>query len=148
MPYSFTLPPLTRPTADPIDDPLDQVQLDEDISLLGGDLDVTPAGDWATVRGVDAAKQSVIREFVHNPGSLPYRPEWGIGLQGLLFKGQTPSVKDEIVSRGKARLRVNPRILRVTTLSADTDDDGNLAVSLAADAIGGRLSLSDEVIKP
>src|ERR1044071_406316 len=85
-------------------EPSDIEIVGEDISLLGGEMSETAHGDIATVTGVQAAKQSVIRETIANPGAFPRRPTWGAGLSGLLFKGATSGTRDRATSKARARI--------------------------------------------
>lgn len=144
MPFTFVIQPATA-TAEQVPDPTDLGG--EDILLGPNGLEVTPAGDWATVTGVAAAKQSVLRELPASPGSFVRRPQWGGGLQALMFKGATPARRDEAVARAKARLRANPRISRVREVSGEIGEYG-IQLTVDADAAGGKLNLQDLVFKP
>lgn len=143
MSLLFTIPFETLPTVAAVD-PLELGG--EDISLVGGSLGVTSSGDWVTVRGIDAAKQSVVREFPANPGSFVHRQEWGVGLSGLLFKGATSSTRDLAVSRGRARLHANLRITKVREVSATLPQTG-IKMTIRADAVDGPLNIVDQVFK-
>lgn len=118
----------------------------EDISLVGGEMTETNHGDIAVVTGLEAAKQSVIREMQANPGSFPRRPEWGAGLSGMLFKGATTSVRDRVVSRARARLHRNPRIAIVHEVSTSLET-GGVKLSVRCDAVGGPIHPTT-IIKP
>lgn len=126
--------------------PKDEILDGEDIALRAGEMFETKSGDFATVTGVQAARQSVNRELPANPGSLPRRPDWGGGLAGLLMKGATTSVRDRMQSRAKARLLANPRIFKVHEVTASVISGGT-RLAVRADVLGG---LIDEqfVIKP
>ncbi len=143
MSLLFTLPQDTLPTVAAVD-PLDLGG--EDIALTNGTLGVTPHGDWTTVRGVDAARQSVIRELPANPNSFTHRSEWGGGLSGLMFKGATSSTRDQAISRATARLKANPRIIRIQEISAKLPETG-IQLIVRADAVGGPLGVIDKVFK-
>ncbi len=156
MPLVFTLSP--EPTAfdtergiygsePPVTAAVDPRDLGgEDISLADGTLGVTPHGDWTSLTGVDAARQSVVRELPASPGSFAQRPEWGGGLSGLLFKGATSSVRDQAVSKARARLKANPRIRRVLEVSATLPQTG-VKMTVRADSVGGPLDLVDKVFR-
>jgi phage baseplate assembly protein W len=118
----------------------------EDISLRGGVMSENANRDIATVTGVAAARQSVLRELPANPGSFPRRPDWGGGLSGLLFKGATQSTRDRIVSRARSRLLVNPRIFKTHEVST-TVEDGGVQLTVRADALGGFID-EQTLIKP
>jgi hypothetical protein len=128
--------------------PIDPTSLGgEDISILDGDFDVTPNGDWATVRGKDAGRQSILRESVANPGEFVRRPDWGVGLSGTQFKGATAQVRDEAVSRQKTRLAANPRVRRTISVTGQLASTG-LRMTVVADTVDGRLDLPGLVFKP
>ncbi len=116
----------------------------EDIALP---LDVTPAGDWAVVTGRDAGRQSILREFGSNPKEFVRRPEWGVGLKGLLFKGATSQVRDQAISQGKTRLNANPRVRRVLEVSGRLPATG-LAMTIRVDTVDGRVDVVDRTFKP
>lgn len=114
----------------------------EDISVAQGVFAVSAHGDLCVVRGVDCARQSVIRELPANPGSFARRPAWGAGLQSMIFKNQSGAQRDRAVSQCRARLIANPRIVATREVTAEINDVG-LIVSVRADAYGGLL---DETI--
>jgi phage baseplate assembly protein W len=144
MGFTFTLtvdPRVTPPSITPTD------VAGEDISLLGGDYDTTASGDIATISGVNCAKQSAIRETVANPGSFARRPQWGAGVPGLMFKGQTVANRDRIVSRTRGRLLANPRVTRVNNVSTQINEDGALVLAIDCDVVGGPMS-AETVVRP
>lgn len=130
----------------PAVEPSDLELVGEDISLTNGQMSETDHGDVAVVTGLQAARQSVIREMIASPGSFPRRPEWGAGLSGLLYKGVTSSTKDRSVSRARTRLLLNPRVARVHEVRASTEDNG-LKLTVRCDAFGGPIH-DTVVIKP
>lgn len=119
----------------------------EDVLCHGGEMRETKSGDIATVSGTQAARQSVIRELPANPGSLPRRQDWGGGLEGMLMKGSTSATRDRMVSRARARLLVNPRIVKVHEVNAVIDDDGITTLNVRADTISGFID-APIVVKP
>ena len=118
----------------------------EDVLLNGGEMLETRNGDLAVVTGTLAARQSVIRELPANPGSLPRRPDWGGGLQGMLMKGATSATRDRMTSRARARLLANQRIVKVNEIST-TVIDGGTRLNVRADTIGGFID-EQVVVKP
>jgi len=117
----------------------------EDIRLRNGSADVGPHGDLATVRGTDAASQSVVREAGANPGSLVRRPEWGCGLPGQVLQGNTPSTRAAAVAAVRARLAANPRIAGIQEVSAADGDDGYVLTVRASTAEGNPLAMDVQV---
>lgn len=143
MPFSFTLSADGR-VIGPSEDLLDIAG--EDISLQAGEFTENANGDLATVTGAACARQSAIRETIHNPGSFPRRPLWGAGVAGLLFKGNTPAIRDRVVSRTRARLLVNPRITKVHEVSASLEEYGT-RIFIRCDTPGGFLEAA-AVVRP
>lgn len=127
-------------------EPTDLELVGEDISLVNGQMTETDHGDIAVVTGVNAAKQSIIREVSANPGSFPRRPQWGAGLSGLIFKGVTSSTRDRAQSRARARILVNPRVAKVHEVSTSVGEKG-LKLNIRCDAFGGPIT-DTIVIKP
>jgi phage baseplate assembly protein W len=118
----------------------------EDIQCRGGQMYETDAGDLAVVLGVATTIQSIEREIPANPGSFPRRPEWGGGLNGMLFKGASLANRDRITTRALARLHANPRVQKVDEVSTTVDLDGT-AVTIRAQSISGFIE-DTIVIKP
>lgn len=143
MSFSFTL--VTDPNAQQTTavDPSDLVG--EDISLAGGDFSETGSGDLAVVTKLAAARQSIFRELPATPGSFPRRPAWGGGLNAMLFKNNDPTNRSAAVSRCRARLAANPRLTKISNVSADTQPDGQFHMNISVTAAGGQ-SLDDTIV--
>ena len=45
----------------------------------GGDLSVSPSGDFATVDGQELGVQRIVRRLMTAPGELVYHPKYGGG---------------------------------------------------------------------
>lgn len=109
---SYLLPtphPLRSPAPDPTD------VSGEDVAFTDGLVIV--AGDWKTVRGDDAAEQSVRREATANQGGLVRRPDWGIGATDAVFRAMNKTTSDALIARARRRLAANPRVGRVVDVS-------------------------------
>lgn len=135
MPILYSVPPQShRP---PVIDPANLNG--EDVSLRGGDLTVTAAGDWAVLTGTDAARQSVEREAVASPGDMPRRPQWGMGLRDSLLRPSSRELRDRQASSVRRRLLVNPRIDTVDTVEVSQRGDlapGAVTITVAAKVRG------------
>ncbi len=142
MPISFTVSQPTVIVAAAID-PL--TLGGEDISLLQGTLGVTSHRDWVTVRGVDAARQSVLREGGATRRSFLRRPDYGY-LQEFLFKGATASNRDAAVSQIKSRLTQNQRVKKIREVTGRLGDSG-LQITIRVDSVDGPLNIVDQVFK-
>jgi hypothetical protein len=55
-------------------------QLDDLAHIWGNDLQVSPAGDFARVNGLERSKQRVMRRLLTNPGDYKQHPTYGAGL--------------------------------------------------------------------
>lgn len=144
MPLVFTAPQVAFDPAPPID-PHDLAG--EDIALATS-FDATPAGDWRTVAGVAAARQSVLREAAANPGAFVRRPDWGFGYPAALLRGATRTLRDDLLARTRRRLAANPRITRVVALDVTplTTTEG-LALDAQLEA-GGRDARVQTILRP
>lgn len=143
MPTTFTI--TSSETRAPSADDLEIAG--EDISLERGDFSETANGDIATVRGASCARQSVVREALANPGSFPRRQDWGGGLSAMLFKNNTTNSRDRAASRVKARVQVNPRIVKIHEIYVESIDNDGIRLHVRADSVGGPVQ-SSTVIKP
>jgi phage baseplate assembly protein W len=140
--FTFDVESLETPALEMTDPEL----VGEDISLLNGEMTETDNGDITVVTGRLAALQSATRETINNPGSFPRRPEWGAGVQGLLFKGMTSNTRDRAVSRTRARLLVNPRIVKVNSVQAFVSE-GKFKVAFDCDSFSGPVR-DTVIVKP
>lgn len=156
MILSYTLPQPAFVVVTPVDP---TVLGGEDIALLASGassstapptrptLDVTPAGKWASVSGAQAGRQSVLREMGANQGEFVRRQNWGFNVKALLFKGATPAVRDQAVSRAKSRLAANPRIKKTIEVSGQLPPTG-LQLTVRCLTTDGRVDLTNQVISP
>lgn len=141
MPVSFIIPTVTVA----IEDANPAIIGGEDIAIQGADFNETDAGDWATVSGVTAAFQSVVREIPAATGSFPRRPRWGAGVGPLLFQGATKASRDLAVSQATANLHRNRRIKNVLEVSArPPDSSSGIVLTIRADAVDGPITAQIE----
>lgn len=125
---------------------LDQNTEGEDVKIFGGQMFETDYGDLAVTVGVETTAQSIERELPANPGTFTRRPEWGGGLNGMVFKGATISNRDRIQTRSLARLHANQRVLKIDEVSTTVEDDG-LTLTVRVESLSGRVEDSI-LIKP
>ena len=128
--YTLPVVPPFRPAL------VNQNELSGEDIMLTDKLEIS-AGDWRTISGADAAEQSVRREASANTGALLRRPAWGMGVTQALFQSATKTVGDNIITRVRNRMQLNPRVGRF--ISADiiklTSVSGS-AVSIKYEPIG------------
>ena len=109
--------------------------------LLRGDFVISAAGDWSLVEGVDAARQSIEREALAEPGEVASLPAWGMGLRALVMAPRTTGRADELRAHITERLRANPRVTRVRGVDVSRFDTPagvpGVAVAIRAE-VGGR----------
>lgn len=117
----------------------------EDVAFTD-QLTVGAHGDWMTVTGADASKQSVRREHLARPGSLARRPEWGIGAGDAVFQNMNRKALDELASKSTKRMRANPRVAKVVDIKAFkldgkdgvADVDGGIALRVEYIPVGAQ----------
>jgi phage baseplate assembly protein W len=135
MPIEFTVT---------VDDRVAPAQLGQRDSIDGediylqGDMLENSQNDLLTVVGKNAARQSIIRELPANPGSFARRPEWGAGLSAEVLKSATVAQRDRMISRSKARLHANPRVIATRDVSARAIEDGT-ELNVRVDVAGGHI---------
>lgn len=105
----------------------------EDILLIGGQFVETPSGDLQTVTGIDEVRQSIYREIPAVRGSIPYRPNWGGGLNGIVMQSRTRENLDRAATTIRSTLIANPRITRVNEVSVIVDNDDVTVVIVRVD---------------
>jgi hypothetical protein len=78
----FEIPPPRLPAAPPGDPVADA--FGRDLRLLEGDIVIDGNGDATLTRGSEAVYKAIGRALVIRPGELPWRPDFGAGLQDFL----------------------------------------------------------------
>lgn len=121
MPTLWTIP--DPPAVSPPELTDAQKALGRDIRFRDG-YTVTAASDYGVVEGIEAAIQSVINEAAAPPGSDPFNPDWGMGLELEVKRGSTKADRDRIRNRCLDRLQKNPRISEVTEVTVERSTDG------------------------
>jgi phage baseplate assembly protein W len=146
MPYSWTMPPEPGPPVGPPPSPLGGV----DILFAAGNLVVSPSGDWATVEGLDAIRQSVLGEAQTGEGELVFRDEYGMGLAQVVKRALSQATLDERQQRLLERLAANDRVVTVREAKLERvtiDGRVGLRVTIRVAGRDGRdLTLSPIVI--
>lgn len=91
-----------------------------------GDLEVSAAGDYATVDGVENLRRSVLRRLMVRPGEYRLRPDYGVGLPLYVKKRLTDSVRSELRDRIVAQLKRDARIEKVIEVSVSNETFNNV----------------------
>lgn len=95
-----------------------------DAELGQADYVVTASGDWATVSGPEALRQSLQRRLVTNPGEWMTKPEYGCGARQYVKSKNTPAVRAELEGRIRAQFMRDPRVERVDLVTITPLADG------------------------
>lgn len=135
MAFSWTMPPEPPTPIGPLPSPLGGA----DVLFVAGDLVVSAAGDWATVEGLDAIRQSVLGEAQTDTGELVFREDYGMGIVQAIKAALSQSRIDERRQRLLERLEANERIERVreaTLERVEIDGRVGLQVVIRADGRG------------
>jgi phage baseplate assembly protein W len=88
------------------------------------ELIVTPAGDWQTVTGLAALKQSLLRRIITNPGEWTTKPGYGIGARQYVKAKDTPAMRAELTARVRAQFLADQRVESVDQVAIDKIVDG------------------------
>lgn len=104
-----------------------------DVQLGGANYIVTPAGDWAVVRELEALRQSLIRRTVTDPSEWPTLRNFGVGAQQYVKGRNTPSVRAELEGRIRSQYLADPRVQAVETVLITPLDDGSPGIRILVD---------------
>lgn len=152
--YTFTIPsPSNGAASTPVSDT--QTALDR---LWGRDVwfdvnqDVpnyitTPAGDWLSVEGRDALRQSLIRRFITSPGEYAVIPEYGAGVGDYVKGRDTRAKRDELADRIRVQALRDPRVEAVQQITiSDVDDNGSPGIRIFVLVVPRGRTRPDDVI--
>jgi hypothetical protein len=89
-------------------------------SPLGGTLEITAAGDYASVEGTALLRKLVVRRIITAPGDFFHLPDYGVGLRSkeLLPAADLPALKARI----EQQIRREPDVEDVTVKLVGTDN--------------------------
>ena len=84
-----------------------------------------------------AVRQALKHLMLTNPGEKPFDPNFGIGIQGMLFELSSPVTKIALMKAIKNKVAYyEPRVILDDVLIPDTDDNNSLVVSVMFHVIG------------
>lgn len=88
------------------------------------DTHVTPSGDYLTVEGREALRQSLIRRLITDPGEWAYIPEYGAGLRSYVKERRTPERVAEMKDRCRTQALRDPRVATVDRVEIENFEGG------------------------
>lgn len=101
-----------------------------DVELGEADYIITPTGDWLTVTGEEALRQSLIRRIVTNPGEWATKPNYGVGARQYVKAKNTKTTRAELESRIRAQFLFDQRVERVDLVVVEQLEDGSAGVKI------------------
>jgi phage baseplate assembly protein W len=101
-----------------------------DVELGQADYVVDATGDWQTVNGPEALRQSLTRRLITNPGEWQTKPEYGCGARQYVKAKNTPTERAELEARIRSNFLRDPRVERVDTVTITPLDDGSAGVKI------------------
>jgi len=113
------------------------VLLGKDI-LFNGDYQLTSAGDYVLLSGLEALRQAIYRRLLTRPGEYKLRPEYGVGVLDFVKKRRVQSTLDVLEQRIVDQLSFEQRIEEVVAVVVDRITDG-LQVKVVIRAAGKTL---------
>lgn len=108
-----------------------------DLALAEGRLQVTPAGDLATVSGRANLDQALVHRLATRRRELMFHPQYGNRAFELVGQGAGPVTDRLAAAFAAAALTADPRIDRAQNVVATVEGDG-VVVSAEAVAIDGK----------
>lgn len=118
-----------------------------DVSASHVNTIVTAAGDWATVEGYEALRQSLIRRLITNPGEWRTLPEFGVGARQYVKQRDTRSTRDELAERIRAQFMRDDRVEAVAQIVMESLGNGEPGLRVAIRVVPrGRLRPEDTIL--
>lgn len=110
---------VTGPIPGPVEEE-DQIDIWLDVSAaVGPDYVVTPAGDWLTVSGHEALRQSLLRRFITNPGEWQTKPQFGAGGRAFVKAKNTKAARDAFAQRLREQALIDTRVEKVLDVKVE-----------------------------
>ncbi len=95
------------------------------------DYIVNAAGDWTSVTGLEALRQSLLRRLITAPGEWATKPDYGCGARQFVKARNSEAVRAELASRIKAQFAKDPRVHSVDLVTVAQLDDGSPGVKIS-----------------
>jgi len=87
------------------------------------DFENDGTGDLATIEGLDNIRAAIIRRIMTSPGSVAYRPKYGVGILEYQGAPLNLQVQRSIALRLQEQLPLDPRIESVNSVEFIVSDD-------------------------
>lgn len=112
--------------------------------LLGTDLyfrndyEITSAGDFLLLSGLDNLREAIYRRLLTRPGEYKFVPSYGVGIMSFIKKKINTTTLDELRTTIEEQLLQERRIAAVENLAIERID-GGLKIGLIIRAAGKAL---------
>lgn len=73
-------------------------------------MEVTAAGDWATIAGRECLRQSLIRRLITEPGEWTTNPTYGVGSPAFVKARDSKGNRDALEARIRSQFVQDPRV--------------------------------------
>lgn len=121
------------------------MNLGTDVYLID-DYKQSAVGDLQTISQISNVKQALYRRIITNPGALPHRPKYGVGIYKYINKPATMSNRQELANAIKRNILFDKRVKEVKKVLCDWID--NIAhVYISVNIYGNYVEFEFEVIK-
>jgi hypothetical protein len=100
---------------------------------LGGTLQITAAGDYATIGGKELLRKLIVRRLITSPGEFFHLPEYGVGLR---VKEPLPAADlTKLRAEIERQILLEPDVVSVRVSLRFTPAQGTLEVAVFAKAV-------------
>lgn len=79
-------------------------------------------GDLETIEGLDNIRAAILRRLMTVPGSVAYRPDYGVGLQNYQNAPLSSGMQSSLALRIQEQLPLDPRIESVGSVEFQLSD--------------------------
>lgn len=140
--FSWPLnPPPTGGTGGQAQQDQVQIQLDRKLGTdlyFEGDYNVTPAGDYLVLKGLENLRAAIYRRLLTRPGEYVFVPEYGVGVQSFVKRRKTLANIDQLKTAIRDNLLRDRRIQAIEDIVVQ-DTDNQLILTLTVRAEGRAL---------
>lgn len=91
--------------------------------LLIDDYRLSAIGDLQLIDKIQNIRESIYRRIITNPGELPHRPNYGVGIYRYMNKPSTAANRQELANAIKRNIIQDNRIKEIKNISCDWIDN-------------------------